>query len=254
MNKIISFLLLIVLLASGHVASTQTLPVVSVRFYNPVYDCPTETYCLEVQFKSDTPLKQLFGMNLRFFYDDAILEYIGTGDFKPGYNLQEEPLIITGEGSEYFGFTGAPEFINGSVQMTDSALAAVLPTDDWLMLFKVCFHVDDPNSLDIQNFCPSVVWDLQQNPPADNPGFLPGDDGVVMSVFDPGPYQDSSPATEEVVQFNWQYLNDSDYFGIPVEIICIPTSCWEVPIKDWAIYLAIGLMIIASAIIYRRRI
>ena len=30
-------------------------PVVTARFANPVYDCTTQTYCVDVEFQSDTP-------------------------------------------------------------------------------------------------------------------------------------------------------------------------------------------------------
>jgi len=77
--------LLLGLLLSGFITTAQTLPVVTVRFNNPQFDCPTQTYCLDVEFQADGPNDTLFGMNVRFFYDDVILEYLGMSDFAPGY-------------------------------------------------------------------------------------------------------------------------------------------------------------------------
>jgi hypothetical protein len=246
--------LLLIIMFSGLLARSQTLPQVSLRFANPRYDCPTQTYCLDVEVKSDTPDQRLFGINVRFFYDDGILEFLGTSDHREGYGMPSPPEIITGEGGVFFGFAGNPEWFNGTVQLMDNAYIVYLPVGNWQKAFSICFQVDDPNSLDIQNFCPSIVWDLQQNPPEFGGGFLPGDDGVVITLVDPSGEQDSAPTTEEVVQFNWEYNAGEGYFGNHVDLVCIPTSCWEVPVSNWALFLGIGLMVVATAFIYRKRI
>jgi len=245
--------MLLVLLFSGLLVQAQTAPVVAVRFDNPKYDCPpTQTYCVDVVFKSDTPNQKLFGMNLRFYYDDNILEYIGTSDFAQGYSMPVLPEITTGPGS-VFGFGSPADWINGQVQLT-STTSVVLPTDGWIKLFRICFHVDDPNSLNLQNFCPSIVWDLQEDPPEIGGGFQPGDDGVVITVVGQTPQQ-SLPSTENVVQFNWEYGGNPSGFGHPVDEVCISTICgYIIPVSNWALYLAIGLMMIATIFIYRRRI
>lgn len=245
--------MLLILLFTGFIASSQSIPEVAVRFNNPVYDCPTNTYCLDVEFMSDTPGQQLFGMNLRFFYDDNILEYIGASDFAQGYGMTETPAIITGPGAA-FGLAGPADWVNGSVQLL-SATSVFLPTDGWVKLFKICFNVDDPNSLNIRLFCPSVIWDLQEDPPEIGGGFLAGDDGVVMTVVDPDPDLDSAPTTEIVVQFNWQYGGNPNGFGVPVNEVCISTICgYIIPVSNWALFLGIGLMIVATMFIYRRRL
>ena len=41
----------------------------TVRLANPEYDCVAQTYCVDVEFQSNTADQQLFGMNVRFFYD-----------------------------------------------------------------------------------------------------------------------------------------------------------------------------------------
>ena len=241
--------LLIVLLFSGLVANAQ-LPVVSVRFNNPQYDCPTQTYCLDVEFQADGPNDTLFGMNVRFFYDDNILEYIGMSDFAPGYGAPAPPQIQTGPGL-YWGFAGPAEWINGYMQLLAPQTTAVLPVTGWIKLFKICFHVDDPYSINIDNFCPSVVWDLQY-PFEVGGGFLPGDNGVVITLVNPIPGGgESIPTTEHVVQFNWQY--GGAYFGFPVPQTCISTDCWEVPLSNWSLILAIGLMVVTTLFVMRRR-
>jgi hypothetical protein len=244
---------LMMLLFTGLMTNAQTLPTVSVRFANPVYDCPTQNYCLDVEFMCDTPNQKLFGMNLRFYHDDNILEYVGANDFAEGYTMPVAPEITTGVGGPLFGFSGPLEWFNGQVQLT-SPTSVVLPTDGWVKLFRICFHVDDPASVGIQSFCPSLVWDLQENPPETGGGFQWGDDGVVMTIVGQT-IQQSLPSTEQVVQFNWTYGGNPEGFGHPVSVNCIKTTCgYYIPVSNWSLYLAIGLMVLATVFIYRRRI
>lgn len=246
--------LFIILLFSGMAVKAQ-LPIVSVQFTNPQYDCPTQTYCLDVEFRSETQGDTLFGMNLRFFYDDNILEYLGTSEFKQGYDMPEPPVIETGDGGEYFGFAGPLEWFNGYIVLK-SETNIELPTNGWVKLFKICFHVDDPNSTNIENFCPTIVWDLQEDPPEIGGGFLWGDDGVVMTLVNTAGQLESSPTTEVVVQFNWEYGGNPipGGFGFPISIVCISTICdYVIPISNWSLFLAIGMMVIATLFIYRRR-
>lgn len=250
--KIFIPLLFILVFSGFQIKAQPAIPVVTVRFANPQYNCPTHTYCLDVEFISDTPDQQLFGMNVRFFYDDNVLEYLSMGDFQEGYASVAPPEVVTGPAGSgaAFGIPGPLEWINGSV-LLQSTSTIYLSTTEWTKLFKVCFHVDDPNSLNIQNFCPPAIWDLQLNPA--NGGYLPADDGVVMTVVTTFP--NSSPTTENVVQFNWQYDLIGNLYGYPVSIICVSTKCgYVIPLSNWSLFLAIGLMLIASVFIYRRRI
>jgi hypothetical protein len=244
--------MVIILFFGSYTSKAQTLPDVSVRLNNPQFDCPTQTYCVDVEFQSDGTGDTLFGMNVRFFYDDNILEFLGMGDFVPGYASIVPPEIQTGSGGVFFGITGSPEWVNGQVQLVGETTIE-LPSTGWVRLFRMCFHVDDPYSLNIENFCPSIIWDLQEDPPIISPGFLPGDDGVVITLVDSAPGQESTPTEEHVVQFNWEYGGNPNGFGHPVPTFCIPTTCWQVPVSNWSIVLAIGLMVITTAFIIKRR-
>jgi hypothetical protein len=215
------------LLLMGFSLSAQT-PVITVRFANPQYDCDNEEYCLDVEFQSDTPGQELFGMNIRFFYDDDVLELIDFRDFQGGYGpfLPNPPQISTSPtaGPALFNFAGPAEFINGAMQKVNAnAPPIIISTTGWTKLFQMCFSVDDPN-VDLDNFCPSVVWDLEQDPSLG--GFLIGDDGVVITVVNPDPNLDSAPANENVVQFNWEYIGAGDPpYGQPIETDCIALAC-----------------------------
>lgn len=254
MKRKIFLPLFIILALSGLSVNAQTpLPEVAVRFSNPYYDCPTQTYCLDVEFMTNTPGKQLYGVNVRFFYDDDVLEYLSMGDFETGYASPADPIILTGNGQsgEPFGMSGPAEFFNGLVQRV--APSPVFLTAEWKKIFEICFHVDDPAAIEIDSFCPTVVWDLRLSPdPNGYWGFMPGDDGVVITVAG---IPESAPSTEQVVQFNWEYDQSGVIFGNPVDTDCIPTTCgYEIPVSNWALFLGIGLMVLATLFIYRRRI
>ena len=72
-------------------------PTITVRLANPQYNCVTEEYCLDVEFQSDIEDQELFGMNVRFFYEDQVLELINFRDFQGGYGPVEPnpPTIIS---------------------------------------------------------------------------------------------------------------------------------------------------------------
>jgi len=249
----------LVLLSGFQVTAQPQLPVVSVRFYNPQYICSTQTYCLDVQFKTDAPGEELFMMNVRFFYDDNVLEFESMGDFQGGYKAPDAPFIETYDANSgaFFGMPGSPmEWVNGVVRLDPlDPPAPIYLTGEWTKLFKICFHVDDPAAIRITNFCPVIIWDLEENPPEEWPGYNEGDDGVVMTVVDNFNGNESAPTTENVVHLNWQYdgTPESEPVGFPIPLLCISTICGEVPLSNWALFLAIGLMLVTTLFIWRRR-
>ncbi len=204
------------------------VPVVSVRFANPQNSCVTQEYCLDVEFKSNITDQEIFGMNVRFFYDDDVLELVDFRDFQGGYGAvaPNPPVTATSAsaGPALFNFAGPAEFVNGAMQLINSnATPILLDTSNWTKIFQICFLVDDPNA-NLDTFCPSVVWDLEQNP--ENGGFLSGDDGVVITVDDPDPDNESLPTNENVVQFNWMYTgNGTPPYGQPVDSTCSNINC-----------------------------
>ena len=261
MKKFIQPMLLILVFSGFATMAQPAMPEVTVRFANPQYECPTQTYCVDVEFQSNLAGQWVYGANIRFFYDDAELEYIGMGEFLTGYESPEPPQILTGpvgSGAD-FGFNGPLEWFNGTLQLTSEDVPVYLSTTGWTKMFRICFHVDNPASLWIENFCPSLVWDLKENqevipPPETGDGFLPGDDGVVVTVVDPSPQLDSSPTFEIVVQFNWAYDQTGATYGYNVPEVCVTTICgYIIPVSNWSLYLAIGLMIITTIFITRRR-
>jgi hypothetical protein len=252
-KSIISISLMLSFVLIGFQAMSQELPLMKVRFNNPHYDCPTHLYCVDVEFQSNTADLKVFGVNVRFFYDRDLMRFYSIGDYVTGYSSPEPPQLIpgpTGSGS-FFGLSGRIEWFNGMVQLSEPT-DTVISTTGWTKLFNVCFKVVDPSYLmNHPNFCPTIVWDLQED--FVNGGFFPGDDGVVISTV--LSYPDvSAQTTENVVQFNWVYDAVGEAYGHPVEDVCILTDCFIIPVANWAIYLGIGLMVVASVVIYRRRI
>jgi hypothetical protein len=238
--KTLVSLILFFLLVSG-LQSFAQLPTLTVRFANPSYNCEDQTYCLDVEFQADAANLQLYGINVRFFYDDEVLEFISLGEFAEGYGpvSPNPPQITTGQassGQTLFGFpTNHPaEYVNGAVQLLSST-SIFLPVgpDNWVKLFNVCFTIDDPDAAQgVESFCPSVVWDLEEDPA--NGGFDPVSNGVVMTTLVQLPDQ-SAPATENVVQFNWSYTAAGQgLFGNPdpQEETCISTICSSLDFGD----------------------
>lgn len=213
--------------------SIAQTPLITVRLANPQNDCVTSEYCLDVEFTTDIPDPEVFGMNIRFFYDDDVLELVDFRDFQGGYGpVAPNPPIITTStpaGPALFNFSGPAEFVNGAMQLVNSgAPPIILAPGTWTKLFQICFVVDDPNA-NLDTFCPSVVWDLEQDP--SNGGFLSGDDGLVVTIVDPDPNNESLPANEAVEQFNWQYTGSgTPPYGQPAELVCSNINC-ALPIR-----------------------
>lgn len=186
------------------------IPTITVRCANPQYNCDSSEYCVDVEVHADIEGQQLFGMNVRFFYDNTLLELIDFRDFQGGYgpvapnppNVNQSP---PGFGTNYFGFAapGVADWVNGGIQLVDfSQPPLYIDTAGWTKIFQMCFSVDAPFS-DSSSFCPPIVWDLEENP--ENGGYLNGDDGVVITVVAPPPGE-SDPTLENVVQYNWEYI------------------------------------------------
>lgn len=200
-------------------------PNITVRLANPQFNCATQEYCLDVQFQSDIANKELFGMNVRFFYDDVVLELINFRDYQGGYGpVAPNPPTITYSatgGPALFNFGGGSDYVNGAIQKTNANAPPIyISTTSWTKLYQICFTVDDPNA-NVNNFCPSVVWDLEADPA--NGGFPPGSAGVVMTVVNGS---GSSNSLEHVEQFNWAYSgNGTPPYGAPAQITCSSIDC-----------------------------
>ena len=156
------------LIFSSYIGNSQDT-IVTVRFNNPEYVCATQTYSLDVEFQCNTAGNQLYGMNVRFYYDDNILEFLSFGEFIAGYGIAApNPPIVEndpgGGGMELFGFSGPWEYINGAIRKTSGTPITYLPTSGWQKLYNISFHVDDPESMKDPEFCPSVIWDMKENP------------------------------------------------------------------------------------------
>jgi hypothetical protein len=208
-------------------------PNIIVRFANPQFNCATDEYCVDVEFQSDTADQEIFGMNVRFFYEEYNLEFVNFRDFQGGYGpvAPNPPQKLTSPpafGYNFFRFgspgDGPAEWINGAIQLIDENQPPIfISTTGWTKLFQVCFVIDQPDP-DSISFCPPLVWDLEQNPALG--GYLGGDDGVVILVVDQQTGF-SVPSMEHVEQFNWAYTGDGLTlpYGQPTPTNCIDLSC-----------------------------
>ena len=228
-----SILLLTLLLGlSGFRGYAQDLPVITTRFANAVYDCTTETWCVDVEFTSSQPNRRLVDMNVRFWYDSDMLTYQSIGGFATGYYLGSTPSVTTltpASGPDLFTMTGAATYWNGYVTVNQAAAPVLLSPGTWTKLFSFCFKLPyDQVAGATDECCPVLVWDLEEDP--SRGGFMPGSDGVVITLENLQNPVLFDPAIENVVQFNWTYTTgsagpfdptDPEPYGYPVKNECI---------------------------------
>ena len=201
---------------------------VSIRFSNPSFDCDAKTYCLDVEYNSDNSADTLYGTNVRFFYNSAQLDLIDFRNLTTDYGVSRVPTTAQGvasSGADLFNFPAgeAAVWVNGAIELQNVGSGGIpISQSGWTKYFEVCFDVvGDPEG--IEDFCPEVIWDLEQD--RGNGGFLPGNDGVVITLKNGAL---SKVSDETVVSFNWAYSGDgSQPYGDYSQSAggCITESC-----------------------------
>ena len=221
------FALALSLLTGGVSLQAQSVPNVQVRFANPVYDVESGLYTVDIQLKSEVVTQHLYSFNVRFFYDLEMMELKELSDFADHYREIGIPKSVRGDansGKEYFSMGGAAEFVNTAVQLVgeESDALAVVP-DAWVTAFKARFAVNKYIKDTEEDFCPSIIWDLEK-PDRGRGGFLPNEEGVLFTVLekDPSTPQVSAFSLASVSTFNWAYNNRSaPPYGIPISEQCV---------------------------------
>ena len=132
---------LLLLFFNGLTLNAQD-PTVTVRFATPLYDCETEEYCVDVEFQTDQASEQLFGMNVRFYYDASELGFIDFRNFETGYGpvAPNPPATFTSvsAGPALFNFSGPASYINGAVQLVNTSAPAIdISTTDWTKIYEL---------------------------------------------------------------------------------------------------------------------
>jgi hypothetical protein len=218
--------ILFILFVAATTLFGQALPRIEARFANPRFDSQSRTYFLDVELSSKDGPEMLFGMNLRFFYDASLMEFQKVDDFHQGYGiLGNAPKPIVGNaqsGNQLFAFSHAAAYINGAVQLLDDRFPMQIPSNGWVKAFRVSFKVP-VTALHNQQFCPSVIWDLEAAQGAG--GFLPGSAGLVITVVETNRASRfaSEPAEASAVQFNWAYSTEGGLpHGKTISGDCIP--------------------------------
>ncbi len=186
---------------------------IGIRFSNPIFDCDTRTYCLDVEYQSNDNGDILFGTNVRFFYNSTELSFVEFAEFAPGYAVSVIPVPQTGvasSGNDLFNFDvgEAATWINAAIELQNLTQGKQIGNGTWTKFYEACFSVIS-NPEDIVNFCPTMVWDLRET--TSQGGFFQGDNGVVITVLDG---TQSASTTEQVEHFNWDYSgNGSAPYG-----------------------------------------
>jgi hypothetical protein len=184
----------------------QDLAKLNVRFANPVFDDKTGVYSLDVEMRSDRANEQVFGMNVRFFYDFTQLTFLHFDQFQEGYGtLGETPKSFVGNresGTALFDFDGPAAYINSAVQLQQPKTSFALSPVRWSKFFRVNFKVNE-SFQGVKNFCPCAIWDIKANESRE--GFFAGSNGVVITVLEKNPQtaQESAPSVVSSDAFNW---------------------------------------------------
>lgn len=224
-SKLTALLAFLWFIGYSTIALGQFMPEIAARFANPQFDAEARAYCLDVELRTSASPQQLFGMNLRFFYDASMMEFRHLDEFHPGYGiLGSAPQAYRGNstsGQQLFGFSEAATYVNGAVQLLNAQLPMQLVGNQWTKAFRACFEVPS-HLLNEEQFCPSLIWDVK--PQARKASFLAGSDGLVFTVVenDPSTPEESAPAVAWPLPFNWKYSTGADMpYGEPLAEQCI---------------------------------
>ncbi len=216
----------------------------SIRFAHPQYEAQTKTYIVDVEMKAAGTPRKLFGMNVRFFYDASELEFLSLGELPDGYGIMgAAPKAFVGNnnsGNAMFNLDASAGYINSAIQLLQDDKPFQVPVNQWVKVFNARFNV--PLSA-ASRLCPSLIWDIQAN--AQEGGFFPGDNGVVITAVDENPVsrQTTTPVSVSSVPFNWEYnANTAMPFGRPLKAECLTVGSTtasqepEVDEKGYALY------------------
>ena len=201
---------------------------ISTRFAQARYDANAQTYSLDMEMKSQGSRQYLFGLNLRFFYDASVLEFTSVSDLPAVYELLGgQPKVFKGNadsGYKLFDLQESAAYVNGAIQLIKEDAPLEITPYQWTKVGKLNFKLAGDLTQGAR-FCPTVIWDLQGS--AQNGGFLPGSDGVVITVLENNPAtpQVSAPANVSAQPFNWAYDNSEQKpYGKPLNQECFSVS------------------------------
>jgi hypothetical protein len=187
----------------------RTLPKVYVRMTN--YRTSGDTLTCDVEFKADQPYLRHGGMNVRLFISNNQMTFLGLYDFAPGYGLMAagQPKASVGNASSgpmLFGFPGSATYINGAMDLVNSA-APPIYLNDWVKLYSMKFKLkgDVP--------CPIIIQDKRRL--VYYGGFLPND-GVTIVVYTINSPTIGTATDEYVSHYNWAQTSDKMPYGAPI--------------------------------------
>ena len=215
---------LCLLMGMSTAASAQTSSVVTLRFANPQYDAQTNQYKVDAEMKAVGYTQELFGMNVRFFYSAADLEFLSLENLHPGYALLGEmPKPYKGNadsGPEMFGFEGPAAYVNGAIQLEEGNTPLEIHNNEWVKAFEIHFSISEQVE-DGKMLCPTLIWDLKAFV---EEGLFPGDNGVRLTLVEKKATTKrvSAPCLMQSMPFNWDYYQTDDLmpFGYTIDAEC----------------------------------
>jgi hypothetical protein len=219
----INILIIGIVLSTVFSVSAQDIAMVSVRFSNPQLEQESRSFCLDVDLQSNVQGQQLDGMNVRFFYDATMMEFLHFANFREGIGpVSPNPARVErGDSWGYYLFNleSSATSVNGAIQVLDAANFVEIPTEGWTKFFEVCFELAESHSTN-EDFCPSVIWDMKTQ--IGKGGFLPGSGGVVITTYSNNPSVKLGKRIASSEHFNWIGYSDQliPPFGVPLQENC----------------------------------
>ncbi len=221
-ERVIVLLLSFFITSMSFVAAQNTT--VTSRFANPQVEEASASYCVDVEIQADLAGYRFYGMNVRFFYDPSLLDFVGFDDFQEGIIAgSPNPARLTSGaqwGDFLFNLESGATSVNGAVQITNAQNALQIPTNEWAKIFSVCFEIKEEVPVD-EEFCPSLIWDIK--PGGDKTSFLPGSSGVVITAFTDMTNVKQKTVLTDAEHFNWSPYEEETTppYGVPLSYSCV---------------------------------
>lgn len=214
------------ILGAFQASAQPILDNVAVRFASPQFSAEEQMYSVDIEMRSAEPGQELFGINLRFFYDASDIDFEGISSLNPSYGVMgPTPSAHRGNeesGQVLFNFPGPAGFVNTAIQLMNESQPLAISTNGWTKLATLNFsfvETFEPS----EKLCPSLIWD--QKTAAVKESYLAGSGGVIITLVEhqPSTRETTKPSTVLTEPFNWERnaMAVEGPFGDPMGTWCI---------------------------------
>lgn len=164
------------------------------------------TYISSVYARSNKQDTEIFGINLRFFYDQTdFTSTLRVKNFAGGYGLTSlgQPKVnnMAPSSKVILATDGPLRFVNGAVQLNNKDTTAILlDTVQWKRLFDLEFTPIQPTT-DVR--CAPLVWDKMKDPKQG--GISPSAGLIITVLVDPSTGYETGPTIATGPNYNWLF-------------------------------------------------